>query len=140
MIYNDQTDISRPKSKHKSKKYEEVLDLKILKSTSFFNLFGSLIKVNGDLDVTVAEDILNSLLGELKSLKRIEVNEETEDKRLASLINLISIVFNNSPEVKERMVDQDLFNFVLKKCLFQRKKDKNQANYPICKADETREK
>lgn len=139
-IYNDSPGLQQPKNKAKSKKYEEAIELKILKSTSFFNLFGSLIKVNGDLPIEIAEDILNSLLGELKSLKRIELNEETEDKRLASLINLISIVFNNCPEAKQSLVDQDLFKFVLKKCLFERRKDKKQPNYPICKSDETREK
>ena len=140
MIYNDPADLNQPKNKKKSKKYEEVIELKILKSTSYFNLLGSLIKVDGDLPVETAEDILTSLLNELRSLKRIEFNEESDDKRLASLINLIGVVFNNCPDAKQNMVDHDLFNFVLKDCLFRRRKDKGQPNFPVCKSDETREK
>jgi len=112
-IYNDPSNIDFSKTKNKSKKYEEIKNLKIIKCTHFFNLFGSLIKVNGDLEVALAEDILTSLLEEFKSMKRIELNEETEDKRLASLINLISIVFNNCPDAKSKLVNEELFDFVL---------------------------
>lgn len=130
-IYNDSSNIDFSKSKKKSEKYDEIENLKITKCTHFFNLFGNLIKANGDFEVNLAEDILNSLIEEFKSMKRIELNEETEDKRLAALINLISIVFNNCPDVKTQLVDKELFNFVLKNCLFKRKNDKNQTNLPI---------
>jgi len=139
-IYNDPSNIDFTKIKNKSKKYKEIERLKIIKCTYFFYLLGNLIKENGELDNTIAENILNSLLEELKSMTRIEVNEENEDKRLSSLINLISIVFNNCPEAKLNLVDKQLFNFVMKNWLFKRRKDKNEPNYPICKSDETREK
>ena len=111
-IYNDPTNIDF--SKTKSKKYEEIEKLKIDKCTYFFNLFGNLIKENGDLELRIAEEILQPLLEEFKSMKRLEPNEDTEDLRLASLINLISIVFNNCPEAKQTLGNKELFNFVLK--------------------------
>ena len=111
-IYNDPTNIDF--SKTKSKKYEELESLMINKCTYFFNLFGSLIKENNeDLDIKLAEDILTPLLEEFKSMKRIESNDDTEDLRLASLINLISVVFNNCPEAKQVLGTKELFNFVL---------------------------
>lgn len=95
---------------------------------------------NGDLDPKVAGEILDSLLAEFKSVKRLEINDETEDTRLASMIHLISVVFKMCPEVKNTHADKELFDFVLKDCLFKRRKDKSQINYPLCKTDETREK
>lgn len=68
----------------------------------------------GHLDEEVATRILVPLLDELKSKRRIEPNEETEDPRLAHLINLISVVFKRCPESKNQLVDKELFDFVLK--------------------------
>ena len=134
-IYNDANS-----SKYKSKKLEEVENLKIMKCNYFFNLFGRLLEQNGSLSHDVAGQILEPLLQEFKSMQRIEVTHEIEDSRLAHMINLISIVFKMSPEIKDTYADKEMFDFVLKDCLFKRRKDKSQPNFPICKTDETREK
>jgi hypothetical protein len=91
-IYNDPNNIDF--SKAKSQKYEEIERLKINKCTYFFDLFGNLIRENGELAAETATKILEPLLQEFRSMKRIELNDESEDQRLASLINLISVVFN----------------------------------------------
>lgn len=127
-------------NKNKSKKIEEVERLKIIKCNYYFDLLGNLISVNSDFNSQIAGEILTPLLNELRSMKRIELNDESEDSRLAHLINLISAVVKKCPEVKETHIDKETFNFVLKDCLFTRRKDKSQPNYPICKTDATRDK
>lgn len=93
-----------------------------------------------ELDQAQATQILEPLLKEFKSCKRIENNEESEDKRLAHLISLISVIFKKCSQLKQDFDDGEFFNFVLKDCLFRRRKDKSETNYPICKSDLTREK
>ena len=137
-IYNDHA--INYNSKAKSKRFEEIEKLKVDKCNYFFDLFGELIREINNLDPQIAGEILTPLLNEFKSVKRLEINDDTEDTRLAHLINLISIVFKQCPQVKTTHADRELFNFVLNDCLFRRRKEKSQPNYPICKADETREK
>ena len=136
-IYNDPV---LDFKKQKSKKLEEIERLKIIKCNYFFDLFSDLIRINNNFNLEMAGEILKQLLVELKSMKRIEPNDETQDSRLTHLINLISVVFKKCPEIKETFLDKELFNFVLKDCLFLRRKDKTQLNFPICKTDETRDK
>lgn len=137
-IYNDAVDLHTNKAK--SKRYEEIIKLKVMKCTYFFGLFGDLINQIDSLDEKTAKSILGPLLEEFQSCKRIEINEDTEDPRLANLIYLISMVFKKCPQMKEEFNDKTFFDFVVNDCLFRRRKDKNEINYPICKTDHTREK
>lgn len=93
-----------------------------------------------ELEKQQATQILEPLLTEFKSCKRIEGNEDSEDRRLAHLISLISVIFRKCSQLKQEFDDGEFFNFVLKDCLFRRRKDKSEINYPICKSDLTREK
>jgi hypothetical protein len=94
-------------------------------------LFGNLINEVDQIDAKTAGEILTPLLQEFRSCKRIEVNEDTEDARLGHLIYLISSVFKKSPEMKEQFNDKEFFDFVVNDCLFRRRKDKKEINYPI---------
>ena len=137
-IYNDAVNLST--GKKQSKKYEEILKLKVMKCSYFFSLFGNMINEVDQLDEDTANSILSPLLEEFQSCKRIELNEDTHDARLSSLIYLISMVFKKCPQIKDSYNDKKLFDFVCNDWLFRRRKDKNEINYPICKTDETREK
>lgn len=134
------TDSNLNANKIKSKKLEEIEKLKISKWTYYFDLFANLIMEAEELEKQQATQILEPLLTEFKSCKRIEGNEDSEDRRLAHLISLISVIFRKCSQLKQDFDDGEFFNFVLKDCLFRRRKDKSEINYPICKSDLTREK
>lgn len=109
-IYNDAVNLST--GKKQSKKYEEILKLKVMKCSYFFSLFGNMINEVDQLDEDTANSILSPLLEEFQSCKRIELNEDTHDARLSSLIYLISMVFKKCPQIKDSYNDKKLFDFV----------------------------
>ena len=109
-IYNDAVNLNTEKKQ--SKKYEEILKLKVMKCSYFFNLFGNMINEVDQLDEDTAQSILDPLLEEFQSCKRIELNEDTQDARLSNLIYLISMVFKKCPQIKESFNDKDFFDFV----------------------------
>ena len=80
------------------------------------------------------------MLKEFKSWNRIEIGEDSEDRRLAHLISLIGVIFKKCSQLKVEFDDDEFFDFVISDWLFRRRKDKLEANYPIWKTDLTREK
>lgn len=127
-IYNDApSDPNKPKSK----KLEEVERLKVKKCYYFFDLLAKLIDEVDEVDDKVGMQIADPLVAEFTSCNRIEANEDANDERLAQLIYLISAVFKKCPKVKDKFADKTFFNFVVDDCLFRKRKDRTEMNYPI---------